>query len=151
MAAVLLQQARQAYAGHRWDVACEHFAVAAAVAELGIDDLAAYADAAWWLGRTDDSLELSEQLYRRCLQDDQAPAAARLAVEIGFLWLLRGEEQIGSGWNSRAHRLLADAPEARSTGTCATSRCWRRSAPHGSTTRATSPGACRRSPPRTTT
>jgi DNA-binding CsgD family transcriptional regulator len=111
VAAVLLQQARQAYAGHRWDVACERFATAAADAELVIDDLAAYADAAWWLGRTDESLELSEQLYRRCLQDDQAPAAARLAVEIGFLWLLRGEEQIGSGWISRAHRLLADAPE----------------------------------------
>ena len=116
MAAAELHQARQAYASHRWDLAHAGFAAAAATSDLAIDDLAAYADAAWWLGRTDESLELSEQLYRRCLQGDHAPAAARLAVEIGFLWLLRGEQHIGSGWISRAHRLLVDAPECPEQG-----------------------------------
>jgi DNA-binding CsgD family transcriptional regulator len=116
VAAAVLQQARQAYASHRWDVAHTGFATVAATSDLGIEDLAAFADAAWWLGLTDESLELSEQLYRRCLQGDRAPAAARLAVEIGFLWLLRGEQQIGSGWISRASRLLADAPECPEQG-----------------------------------
>ena len=58
---------------------------------LDTDDLAAFADAAWWLGDPDRSLELSEEVYRRCLQGDDTPSAARLAVEIGFLWLIRGE------------------------------------------------------------
>jgi DNA-binding CsgD family transcriptional regulator len=88
----------------------------AATDHLELDDLAAYADAAWWLGRNDESLELSEQVYRRCLQGERSAMAARLAVEIGFLWLLRGEETIGSGWISRAHRLLADAPECAAHG-----------------------------------
>ena len=111
-----LDQAREAYASHRWDAAHEGFAAVAATAELDTPDLAAFADAAWWLGRTDESLELSEQLYRRCLQGDQAPVAARLAVEIGFLWLIRGEQRIGAGWISRANRLLADAPECPEQG-----------------------------------
>jgi DNA-binding CsgD family transcriptional regulator len=116
VAAAVLQQARQAYASHRWDVAHEYFATAATTADLAIEDLSAFADAAWWLGRTDESLELSEQLYRRCLQGDRAPAAARLAVEIGFLWLIRGEPHVGSGWINRARRLLADAPECPEQG-----------------------------------
>ncbi len=116
MAAAVLDEARQAYATHRWDVAHEGFAAVAATSELEVGDLAAFADAAWWLGRTDESLELSEQLYRRCLQGDQTPAAARLAVEIGFLWLIRGEQRIGAGWISRANRLLAEAPECPEQG-----------------------------------
>ena len=106
-----LQEAREAYADGRWDRAHARFAAVAAEADLDVEDLAAYADAAWWLGRTDESLALSEEVYRRCLQGERAPAAAQLAVEMGFLWLLRGEETIGSGWISRARRLLADAPE----------------------------------------
>jgi DNA-binding NarL/FixJ family response regulator len=111
-----LQQARDAYARGRWDLAHAGYAEVAATGHLEVDDLAAYADAAWWLGRNDESLELSEQVYRRCLQGERAPAAARLAVEIGFLWLLRGEETIGSGWISRANRLLADAPDCAQHG-----------------------------------
>jgi DNA-binding NarL/FixJ family response regulator len=111
-----LEEARVAYARGRWDLAHAGYAEVAATSHLDVDDLAAYADAAWWLGRNDQSLELSEQVYRRCLQGERGSAAARLAVEIGFLWLLRGEETIGSGWISRAHRLLADAPECAEHG-----------------------------------
>ncbi len=106
-----LLQARDAYARGRWDLAHAGYAEVAATDHLELDDLAAYADAAWWLGRNDESLELSERVYRRCLQGERTAVAARLAVEIGFLWLLRGEETIGSGWISRAHRLLEEAPE----------------------------------------
>jgi ATP/maltotriose-dependent transcriptional regulator MalT len=116
VAAAALEQARQAYVRQRWTDAHAGFASVAATSELTLDDLAAFADAAWWLGRTDESLALSEQRYRRCLQADRAPAAARLAVEIGFLWLIRGEQQIGSGWISRARRLLAEAPECPEQG-----------------------------------
>jgi ATP/maltotriose-dependent transcriptional regulator MalT len=111
-----LQRARDAYARGRWDLAHDGFRDAAAAGPLDLDDLAAQADAAWWLGRTDESLALSEEVYRRCLQGEQTSTAGRLAVEIGFLWLLRGEETIGSGWISRAHRLLDGAPECAEHG-----------------------------------
>jgi DNA-binding CsgD family transcriptional regulator len=111
-----LLQAREAYAHGRWDLAHAAFAEVAATGHLDLDDLAAYADAAWWLGRNDESLELSERVYRRCLQGERTATAATLAVEIGFLWLLRGEETIGSGWISRAQRLLAEVAECSAHG-----------------------------------
>jgi DNA-binding CsgD family transcriptional regulator len=114
--ATALEAARDAYADFRWDVAYDRFRDAAAEAELETRDLAALADAAWWLGETDESLALSEQVYRRCLQDDEVGLAARLAIEVGFLWMLRGEPTIGSGWVSRASRLLDGVPECAAHG-----------------------------------
>lgn len=116
MPATALQAARDAYAEFRWDVAYERFRDVASTEDLDTQDLAALADAAWWLGRTDESLALSDQVYRRCLQDQAFPLAARLAVEVGFLWMLRGESVIGSGWFSRAARLLDGVEECAAHG-----------------------------------
>jgi DNA-binding CsgD family transcriptional regulator len=112
----LLAGARSSYASLRWDEAYRGFHDAGDAADLAASDLAALADAAWWLGHTDESLALSEQVYRRHLHGERVPAAARLAIEIGFLWLLRGEPTIGSGWVSRAARLLAETPECAEQG-----------------------------------
>ena len=38
--------------------------------------------------------------------------AALTALETGFHWFLRGEPEIGSGWISRARRILANLPES---------------------------------------
>ncbi|MBB5999881.1 response regulator transcription factor [Streptomonospora salina] len=111
-----LEQARDAYADLRWHDAYVQFRAAREAGELGVDDLAALADAAWWLGRNDESLTLSERVYRCRLQHDDAARAAQLAVEVGFLWLIRGEPTIGSGWISRAARLLQDVPECGAHG-----------------------------------
>ncbi|MBB4932761.1 DNA-binding CsgD family transcriptional regulator [Lipingzhangella halophila] len=111
-----LEQAREAYADFRWNDAYAQFRAAREAGGLGIDDLAALADAAWWLGRNDESLTLAEQVYRGHLQHEDAARAAQLAVEVGFLWLLRGEPTIGSGWISRATRLLDDVPECGAHG-----------------------------------
>lgn len=112
----LLDQARESYAQCRWDEAYGCFHAARQQAELDPDDLAALADAAWWLGRTDESLSLCEQVYRRYLHGEHTSQAARVALETGILWLMRGEPTIGSGWISRAERLLADAPECTEHG-----------------------------------
>lgn len=112
----LLGRAREAYGHFRWDDAYRRYHHAARHEPLGAEDLAAWADAAWWLGRTDESLDLSEQVYRHHLHGAHVPQAARLAIEIGFLWFVRGEPTVGSGWVSRARRLLADAPECAAHG-----------------------------------
>lgn len=114
--AELLEQARDAYARFRWDDAYRHLRAAAEQEPLDAEDLAALADAAWWLGHTDESLALSEEVYRHHLHGAHVPQAARLAIEIGFLWLMRGEATVGSGWISRARRLLADVPECAAHG-----------------------------------
>lgn len=112
----VLERAREASARYRWADAYEGYRGAEEHGPLAVKDLAALADAAWWLGRTDESLALSEEVYRRHLQGALAPQAATLAVDIGFLWMLRGEATVGSGWISRAKRLLEDAPESAAHG-----------------------------------
>lgn len=111
-----LRAARDACSRYRWDLAYERYRDLAAEGDLPFEDLAAFADAAWWTGRTDESLTVSEQLYHRCLRGDEAATAARLAIEIGFLWLLRGQPAIGSGWIGRATRLLHEIPECAEHG-----------------------------------
>ena len=113
---VPLDRARAAYRAYQWDDAYHQFRAAAADEPLEATDVASLADAAWWLGRTDESLELSEQVYRHHLHGSHVPQAARLAVEVGFLWLLRGEVTLGSGWIGRATRLLEGEPESAADG-----------------------------------
>jgi hypothetical protein len=110
------ERARQAYAARAWDEAYRKFSAAREDGNLDAEDLTAFADAAWWLGHTDESLTLSEEVYRLHVQGNRTPQAARLAIEMGFLWLLRGEPTVGSGWISRAGRLLEDAPDCAEHG-----------------------------------
>lgn len=112
----LLEQAREAYANSRWAEAYEQFRTVNEAEGLVDDDLAAFADSAWWLGRNDESLALSEQAYRRYAAAEDVRRAARMAIEIGYLWFVRGEETVGSGWVSRAIRLLDGAPECAEHG-----------------------------------
>ncbi|MDZ7732934.1 MAG: LuxR C-terminal-related transcriptional regulator [Acidimicrobiia bacterium] len=112
----LLDRARKAYAEYRWDDAYRCFTEARRKEELGPEDLAALSDAAWWCGDTDESLALSEEVHDRHLRGQRVPEAGQLAIEIGFLWFLRGEPTVGSGWISRAARLLEDCPECSAHG-----------------------------------
>jgi DNA-binding CsgD family transcriptional regulator len=103
-----LESARDAYERRQWARAREGYLAARAAAPLAAEDVAALADAAWWEGAIDESLSACEEAYRLFLHgDDPRPRpAAMLAIDIGFSWYLRGEEAMGSGWISRAQRLL---------------------------------------------
>lgn len=109
----VLDAAREAFAAHRWGEARNGFLTARATRELSAADMEAFAESAWWEGAIDEALSGFEEAYRRYLQGDdpQHRQAAMLALDIGFSWFLRGEEAIGSGWLSRAERLLEDVPE----------------------------------------
>ncbi len=107
-----LEAARQAHARHQWADARAGFLAARAVEELAVEDLSALADAVWWEGDIDEALAVMEAAYRSHLAapEPDPPAAAMLALDIAFSWFLRGEEAMGSGWMSRAQRLLEDEP-----------------------------------------
>ena len=107
-----LQEAREAYQRHDWVRAHAAFSQAQAQQSLAPDDLSALADAAWWLGRTDETLTISTELYRHHLRANRRNQAARLAMEIGFLCYLRGDVSVGSGWIGRARRLVRDDPDS---------------------------------------
>jgi ATP/maltotriose-dependent transcriptional regulator MalT len=113
-----LERARVAYAQRLWGQARDSYLAARASAPLSPEDLAALADAAWWAGAIDESLSACEEAYRLFLHgDDPRPRpAAMLAIDIGVSWYLRGEEAMGSGWISRADRLLQGAEECAELG-----------------------------------
>jgi len=111
-----LELARAAYERHDWPRARELFRAARARGELPADGLYALSDAAWWLGDDEECLEACGGAYHLYLKEDQPRRAALAAVDLAMVFFLRGESTLGSGWMSRARRLLDDQPEAAEHG-----------------------------------
>src|SRR5918996_303737 len=105
-----LAQARRATAARDWPTAAAQFDVLESE-QLTADDLAAHADAVWWLGRTEDALRLGAAAYDAFLADSRPVEAAMRAMRLGVLHLARGDEQQGAGWLGHAGRLAEGIPE----------------------------------------
>lgn len=105
-----LALARQAYAVKDWPTSAQYFD-AVATERLTTDDLAAYADALWWLGRVEDNLRLTAATCDAFEADLRPAEAAWAAATLGVFHLSRGDEPLGMGWIGRAWRLLEGAPE----------------------------------------
>jgi class 3 adenylate cyclase len=108
-----LEQARSALAGKDWQGAYQVLAVLDRTENLGADELEGLADAAWWTGSMDESIEASTRAYAARLERGEQRAAA-----LNALRLARNHELKRSGlqgaWLSRAERLLDeedDCPE----------------------------------------
>ncbi|NUT92507.1 MAG: hypothetical protein HOY78_10800 [Saccharothrix sp.] len=110
-----LSRARQAHRARDWVAAAAHFD-ATKDEQLSADDLAAYADAVWWLGRVDDNLRLEAAACEAFQQDSRPADAAWAAVRIGLFLLGRGDEPQGMGWIGKAGRLLDGTPECHAHG-----------------------------------
>ncbi|MEX0789883.1 MAG: LuxR C-terminal-related transcriptional regulator [Actinomycetota bacterium] len=105
-----LAQARRAYAARDWQTAAAHFD-AVDSEHLRADDLAAYADAVWWLGRIEDTLRLGAAACDAFEASGRPAGAAMTAFTLGVSHLARGEEEQSRGWLGRAGHLLAGLPE----------------------------------------
>jgi tetratricopeptide (TPR) repeat protein len=110
--AEVVRAARDAYGRRDWPGARDLFRRAGERGELSADDLYALGDAAWWLGRVDESVRAGEQAYRRYLDAGQQRQAAMAAIGVAVNLFLRGDDVVGSGWMSRAQRLLQNEPES---------------------------------------
>ena len=107
-----LHRARQAYVAQDWRVAGDSFD-AVAPYRLTADDLAAYADAVWWLGRVEDALRLLAAACDALVAASRPADAAGVAFRLGVFHVSRGDEPQGMGWLSRSKRLLEGVPECR--------------------------------------
>jgi DNA-binding CsgD family transcriptional regulator/tetratricopeptide (TPR) repeat protein len=101
----LLERGRSAYRQREWANACALLSAADRESPLAPDDLELWVTASYLTGRDDTGDDLSARAYRECAGDDPA-RAARHAVRLGILLLLRGEAARSGGWLSRARRLL---------------------------------------------
>jgi DNA-binding NarL/FixJ family response regulator len=105
-----LTRARRAYAAQDWRSAAAHFD-AVPPERLTADDLAAYADAVWWLGRIEDNLRLGAAAYHAFLAESRPAEAAQTAMVLGIFHVARGDEPQAVGWLGRAKRLADGIPE----------------------------------------
>ncbi|HKX68986.1 MAG TPA: helix-turn-helix transcriptional regulator [Intrasporangium sp.] len=110
-----LTRARQAYAAQDWATAATYFD-AVAGQPLTADDLAAYADTVWWLGRIEDNLRLGAAAYDSFLADSRPAEAAQTATVLGIFHMARGDEPQAAGWLGRAGRLAEDLPDSPAHG-----------------------------------
>jgi DNA-binding CsgD family transcriptional regulator len=108
--------AREAFRRHDWPGAYAGFRNARAAGTLPPDDLAALADAAWWLGQLDEAIEAYEEAWRAYRENGQSRAAAMVALTLGYTRALRGEMAVASGWIARSARLLIDEPDCAERG-----------------------------------
>ena len=105
-----LRQASAAYADRDWPTAAGWFDLVADE-QFTADDLAAYFETVWWLGRTDDALRLAATAYDALIADSQPNEAIKTALWLGVWHTGRGDEPQGFGWLGRAARLAEDIPE----------------------------------------
>jgi DNA-binding NarL/FixJ family response regulator len=106
----LLAEAREASVRHRYADAYRGLLAAREGAGLADADMQRLVDAAWWLGHVSECLALTEKLHAHYLEQGYVDRAALQAIDLAGMFFMRGEPALGSGWLSRARKLLADQP-----------------------------------------
>jgi DNA-binding CsgD family transcriptional regulator len=112
----LLKQAHQAHEARRFRDADEAFEAADRLGDLSTEDVLTWWDSVWWLGRSQRALELAEVGYGRLLAEGQRVRAAKEAIGIGFLLMLRGDLAAGSGWLQRGRSGFEDSASEEARG-----------------------------------
>ena len=109
-----VDRARRAIEASAWADAYEAFRAADA-AELTGRDLEDLAEAAWWLSKLDESLDLRHKAYAAYVAVGDERGAAGMAARLAVEHFLREEASVGAGFLMRAHRHaegIATEPEA---------------------------------------
>lgn len=104
----LRDRGRAAYGRRAWAAAFEALAAADDIEPLPPDDLDLLATSAYLTGKNAEGDDLAARAYREWLDRDAPDQAARRAVWLAILLLLRGEMAASNGWRTRARRLIED-------------------------------------------
>ncbi|OBA91624.1 hypothetical protein A5662_21915 [Mycobacteriaceae bacterium 1482268.1] len=101
-----LAEARAAHRRHDWRGSYAAFVRAEGLGPIPLDDLDAYAAAAWRLGYGREAVRLAERAFDRVVRTDPA-AAAMTATVLSMQWHARGHDGVSRQWADRAHGLAA--------------------------------------------
>jgi class 3 adenylate cyclase len=102
---------RTAAADEAWEEAWKTLTEADLQEPLSPPDLEVLADAAWWAGQPDESVDALERAYAGYEKSGSKLEAARVAVQLAYLAGRRGSLSVAAGWKSNATRLLEGEPE----------------------------------------
>ena len=116
-----LDSARTAAARHAWREAYDAYS-GADRKDLTPEDLERFAEAAWWTGRLEQSIQLRERAYAGFAGAGETLNAARLALMLSWDHSGRGAFSVAQGWFATAERLLNGQPESPVHGVLALTR-----------------------------
>lgn len=135
------EQASQAARRRDWQAAYDAYA---GLDSRTADDAEGFADAAWWLGRMEESIGLYDEAFHAHLAGDDARGAARTAFLLAMYTRLIGEAARSAGGSRAPVACSRVCPRASSTATRST---WRSRGCSAGTWRLPwqRPGGCRRS------
>jgi class 3 adenylate cyclase len=103
---------RDALERHAWQEAFERFKEADAASPLAPPDLEALAEAAWWSGRIDDTIDARERAYQAYLDQGEPRRAGLVALDLRSDHSRRLAGPIAASWYRRAERLLEPETES---------------------------------------
>jgi DNA-binding CsgD family transcriptional regulator len=106
-----LDRGRESFRWKAWADAYTQLSAADRETPLEIEDLERLAVAAYLTGKDSDSADVWERAHRECLRLGNCKRAAWFAFWLALSFLNHGELAQGSGWLSRARRLLEDHPD----------------------------------------
>jgi ATP/maltotriose-dependent transcriptional regulator MalT len=101
-----VERGREAYGRHDFAAAFKAFSAADRAGALRGEDLDRLAMSAGLLGRDEDFLKALERAHHAHLEAGEPAAAARSAFWLSSRLIAAGEKGPGTGWQSRAQRLL---------------------------------------------
>src|SRR5262245_4906821 len=116
-----LALAREALANSAWEEAVERLTELDRAGRLGPEDLEGLADAAWWRGQMDLSIDARERAYAGQRAAGDTARAAGLALRIARDYQHK-RSPMSDAWRKRAERLLEQTPEAPEHGDLERSR-----------------------------
>jgi class 3 adenylate cyclase len=111
-AEAMLDDARACVARRAWAGAHDLFSTVAAKHRLDPDDMARFAKAAYWLGRSDQSISIGEAAYAAYVERGDDHRAALCALTLRRQHLLNMQDSVAAGWLKRAEHLLEGRPES---------------------------------------
>ena len=107
-----VEMGRKAVQRRAWSDAVKAFNEVDLEAPLSPHDLELLADAAWWSGHPDESVDALERAFAGHVEAGSKTAAAKVAMLLAYLGARRLAFSIFSGWKAQADRLLENEPES---------------------------------------
>lgn len=103
-------EGREALERHAWDEAYAVMAAADRAGGLGGEGLELFANAAYWNGRPEETIELLERTYAAYLDEGEHSRAAMMAFRLAEQHGMRGSLPLTQGWAAKAGELAAGDP-----------------------------------------
>jgi len=111
-----LVEARDAFDRRAWPEAYRLLQEADAARGLDAEELEWLAKAAWWIGRSGESIAARERAYARYLEGGEPAKAAMTALTLRRQYHSKLSHSVAQAWLNRAEHLLEGAPESAANG-----------------------------------